>query len=153
MGFNNKPGYKPNDEQYTPKELFDALGLEFDLDVATPCEGTIYTPTKTKYCPCDNGLEKSWSGLVWCNPPFSSPALWAHKWLNHANGVLLIMGSKAKWRLNLWNDPRTNVINIKPPKFVRPDGKSGQIMFPVDLWAIGDIATTALKQSGLGRVR
>ena len=34
------------DEWYTPKYIFDALGVEFDLDVASPQNGPRHVPAK-----------------------------------------------------------------------------------------------------------
>lgn len=34
-----------SDEWYTPKYIFDAMDMTFDLDVAAPSEGPRYTPT------------------------------------------------------------------------------------------------------------
>lgn len=153
MGYKNfGKDKRPNDEWYTPPEIFDALGLTFDLDPCAPRWGS-HVPSKQRYTLPFDGLEAPWFGIVWVNPPYSQPALWAHKWLEHGNGLLLVVAGKSKWRLNLWNDSRTSVINLTPPKFVRPDGSRKQIMFPVDLWAIGDQAIEALHQSGLGKVR
>jgi hypothetical protein len=36
-----------SDEWYTPKYIFDALGLRFDLDVAAPVGGPRYVPCET----------------------------------------------------------------------------------------------------------
>lgn len=143
---------RPNDQWFTPPEIFEALGLTFDLDPCAPEKGSC-VPAKQFYSLPFDGLAAPWFGLVWVNPPYSSPALWAAKWLEHGSGFLMVVAGKSKWRLNLWNDEKTSVINLKPPKFIRPDGSRSQIMFPVDLWAIGDEATQALQQSGLGRMR
>ena len=35
-----RPDYRPNDEVYTPPHIFEALGLEFDLDVCGPIGST-----------------------------------------------------------------------------------------------------------------
>lgn len=143
---------RPNDQWFTPSEIFDALGLTFDLDPCAPTEGSV-VPAKQVYSLPFDGLAAPWFGLVWVNPPYSSPALWATKWLEHGNGLLLVVAGKSKWRLNLWNHPDTHCINLQPPKFMRPDGTRKQIMFPVDLWAIGEVSYQALVRSNLGRVR
>lgn len=141
-----------SDEWYTPKHIFDALGLEFDLDPCSPIEGSL-VPAKQRYSLPFDGLTAPWFGLVWVNPPYSKPMPWTQKWLAHGNGLLLVPGAKSYWRRELWNHPDTALINIHPPKFHRPNGTSAQIMFPNDIWAIGEVAIEALKNSGLGRVR
>ncbi len=52
------------DECYTPKWVFDTLGLEFDLDVASSHHPLVIVPTKNKYTIDDNGLEKPWFTLL-----------------------------------------------------------------------------------------
>lgn len=149
---NKKKNYQPNDEFYTPRALFDSLGLEFDLDPCSPVEGST-VPAKQVYSLPFDGLSAPWFGLVWVNPPYSNPKEWTTKWLEHANGLLLVPSAKSYWRRALWNHPNTYCVNLHPPKFVRPDGSSKQIMFAVDLWAIGDVSYQALVRSNLGRVR
>jgi len=63
-----------NDEQYTPRALFDAMAVEFDLDVAAPKGGIPWIPAKAHYSIEDNALEKPWWGMVWMNPPYSKPS-------------------------------------------------------------------------------
>jgi hypothetical protein len=140
------------DEFYTPKNIFDALGLDFDLDPCSPITGAV-VPAKQCYSLPINGLEMPWFGLVWVNPPYSNPREWVEKWFNHKNGLLLVPTSKAKWRIPLWESSETFICSIRPPKFIRPNGKTEAISWPLDLWAIGDTAVIALQQSGLGRVR
>ena len=141
-----------SDEWYTPKSIFDALGLEFDLDPCSPREGSV-VPAKQVYALPFDGLTAPWFGLVWVNPPYSDPKPWVSRWLEHANGLLLVVSAKSYWRRELWNHSETSLINIHPPKFMKPDGKHMQIGFSVDLWAIGDLSSQALIRSNLGRVR
>ena len=149
---NRRIGYTPNNEYYTPPNIFEALGLCFDLDPCSPTEGS-YVPAKKAYSLPFDGLNAPWEGLVWVNPPYSNPKPWIEKWLNHKNGLLLVPGSKSNWRQSLWNHEETSLIYLKPPKFIRPDGKAAQIMYPVDLWAIGEVSYQALLRSNLGKVR
>lgn len=149
---NRRVGYTPNDEYYTPANVFEALGLTFDLDPCSPVDGS-HVPAKQVYSLPFDGLAASWFGVVWVNPPYSNPKPWIEKWLEHGNGLLLVPSSKSNWRITLWDHAETSLVYMKPPKFERPDGKAAQIMYPVDLWAIGDVATEALRQSGLGRMR
>ena len=149
---NRRIGYTPNNEYYTPPHIFEALGLEFDLDPCSPEQGS-HVPAKQCYSLPFDGLAAPWFGLVWVNPPYSEVKPWVNKWLEHKNGFLLVPGAKSNWRLDLWNHPDTVLSLTKPPKFIRPDGTAAQIMYPVDLWAIGDVAIEALRHSGLGRMR
>lgn len=153
LGSRNRQGHPKNDEFYTPKFIFHALGLVFDLDVAAPCNATIHTPHVRRYCPCQDGLSKEWGGLVWMNPPFSKCEPWVMKWLNHGNGVALLPTSKAKWFSELWS--RCDAMLLLPSrfKFERPDDLRADIFMPTILVSMGKIGSEALHQSGLGKVR
>ena len=56
-----------SDEWYTPPFIFDALGLEFDLDPCSPGEDH-WVPATTVYT--SGGIERDWFGTVFMNPPF-----------------------------------------------------------------------------------
>lgn len=77
------------DDCYTPTWVFTAMGLKFDLDVAAPVGGAPNVPAKRHYHAADDGRVQPWSGLVWCNPPFSNFTPWADRWAKHPTGVLL----------------------------------------------------------------
>ena len=83
-----------SDEWYTPSTLFEQLGLRFDLDVASPTDNKSHVPADRKYTIEDDGLVQPWTGRVWMNPPYSKPAPWVEKWLNHANGIALLPMAK-----------------------------------------------------------
>jgi hypothetical protein len=78
-----------SDDCYTPTWVFDAMGLRFDLDVAAPPGGAPNVPADHFYTAADDGLALPWTGLTWCNPPFSRYTPWAHKWTAHPTGVLM----------------------------------------------------------------
>lgn len=65
-----------NDEWYTPAWLFEALGVEFDLDPCSPGAPPSSVPARHHLTKDDNGLAAEWSGKVWLNPPFSSKRDW-----------------------------------------------------------------------------
>lgn len=79
-----------SDDWYTPRWVFDGLGLTFDLDVAAPDGGAPNVPARAFYCVADDGLLAPWHGVVWCNPPYSAPTTWCRKWATHPDGCLLI---------------------------------------------------------------
>lgn len=78
-----------SDDCYTPRWVFDAMGLEFDLDVAAPPGGPWHVPAKRYYTAEDDGLTQPWDGLVWCNPPYSSFATWAGRFASHDRMALM----------------------------------------------------------------
>lgn len=141
-----------NDEQYTPIELFHAMDVQFDLDVAAPKGGIPWIPATSHYSIEDNALNQPWSGMVWMNPPYSKPSPWVDKFISHANGVALLPMSKSGWSRKLW-DAADGIAYVGMMKFQQKDGSSSQIFMPVLLYAIGDTAVEAIKRSGYGRVR
>lgn len=66
------------DDRRTPRALWDALDEEFGftLDVAASAENAL---TEAYFDLETNGLEQPWSGVVWCNPPYSGLNAWAEK--------------------------------------------------------------------------
>src|SRR5262245_43711374 len=57
-------------EWYTPPELFDALGLRFDLDPAAPDILPAWIPADRHYSFA--GQSRPWEGRVWLNPPYGA---------------------------------------------------------------------------------
>jgi len=147
-------GVTTND-YYTPKWLFDAMGLEFDIDVAAPVQGVPWIPAKRWFSQADDGLAQDWGGaLVWMNPPFSNATPWARKFMAHGNGVALMPVSRAKWLIDIWNMPKIAVM-LTPLdlKFHTPSGDQKTISFQTFLFALGTPAITALHNMNIGRVR
>lgn len=145
---------RDSDEQYTPKWIFDALGVEFDLDVCAPEGGVNYIPAKKHYSLVDDSLNQIWDGFVWMNPPFSEGKIWHHKFIAHGNGIGLAPMSKSYWFYDIWNRPDVSILMPTPKfKFVKPNGDSNSIFIPVVLYAVGLRGRQALVKSNLGKVR
>jgi hypothetical protein len=145
---------RDSDEQYTPKWIFEALNVEFDLDVCAPEGGVDYIPAKKHYSVADDSLSQNWEGFVWMNPPFSEGKIWHEKFFAHGNGIVLCPMSKSQWFYDLWNRSDTRVMMIRPNmKFVKPNGDANSIFMPIVLAAIGIQGQLALSKSGLGNVR
>jgi hypothetical protein len=53
-----------SDEWYTPAILFNQLGLEFDLDVASAFNSPTHVPADRRYTINDDGLTQPWIGRV-----------------------------------------------------------------------------------------
>lgn len=78
-------------EWYTPRWVFDCLGIEFDLDPSSPHDMDSEVPAKTKYTLFDDGLKKDWFGTVWLNPPYGKETpLWIHRMIDHGDGIALV---------------------------------------------------------------
>lgn len=109
-----------SDDCYTPRWVFDAMGLHFDLDVASPVGGPWHVPCDRYYTAADDGLAQRWDGLIWCNPPFRNFAGWAQRWAHHDRGVLLgIMAARVERVAPFVAADAVTFIN---PHFHRPDG-------------------------------
>jgi hypothetical protein len=145
-----------SDDYWTPKWIFDALGLHFDLDVACPPEGPTHTPCTAYYTQSDDGLIQKWHGLVFMNPPYSKATPWVDKWIAHANGIALLPCAKSKWYGRLWESPAQCTTLERQTglmKFDTPTKNNGSIFIASALWAIGEQAVAALHNSGIGKVR
>ena len=144
-----------SDEWYTPRYIFDALGLSFDLDVACPPEGPRHVPASAYFS--EGALERDWHGLVWMNPPFGhqkSKELWLAKFFDHGNGIALMPDrTSAPWWQNF--APRSDAIMFVAPKvfFERPDGTLGdQPGTGTTLLGAGSRAVSALIRAASVRV-
>ena len=143
-----------NDELYTPKYIFDALGVIFDLDVCAPEGGPLYTPAIEYFDLKADGLTADWYGRVWMNPPFSGPKEWVNKWLDHGNGIALLpMGGNGKWLQKLWDSEAGCLLMPPNVPFINTEGEEKKISYRISLWGFGESNITTLKMSGLGRIR
>jgi hypothetical protein len=138
-------GHDEGDEWFTPKWLFDSLGLSFDMDVCAPADLTYVTTPANKYFnEADDGLSQKWKGLVWCNPPYSFPEPWALKCIEHGNGLLLThIPMNAEWCSMVWQ-ACDGIRLFQAIEFVRPDGKVQRPGSWLQLAAFGDQAAEAL---------
>ena len=144
---------KTTDDHYTPKFIFEALGLTFDIDVAAPVGGVPWIPAKKHYSILDDGLNSVWQGLVWCNPPYSKITPWAHKMLEHNNGIALLPVGKSKWFDLLWKEAKSILALPSSLRFVKSDQTVAGIMTTTVLFGFGQVASKALIKSQLGKVR
>lgn len=77
------------EEWLTPPEIVRACG-PFDLDPCSPINRPWPTADK-HYTILDDGLRQSWSGFVWCNPPYGrKTGDWLEQMAFHNNGIALI---------------------------------------------------------------
>ena len=139
------------DDYWTPEWIFDAIGIEFDLDVACPPEGPLHTPAKAFYTQETDGLVSPWFGKVWMNPPFSKTNHWALKFIEHKNGVCLVPMSKSKWFDALWQS--SEGVLCLPSNFRFEGRNNGSIFIACAMFAYGKSNVTALHNSKIGRVR
>ena len=146
-----------SDEWYTPKYIFDALQVEFDMHVAAPADiDALHVPTDTFL---HDSFNEQWEGFVWCNPPFSGRGEGKMKWIDkmytHGNGILLTPDrTSAPWWPIAASRCKALMFITGKVKFISPDGSIGQQ--PTNgttLFAFGEKAVKALKNAenkGLG---
>ena len=148
MQIDEKNVIKTSDDYYTPKWIFDALKLEFDVDPAQPIGGCSWIPVKRYYTILDDGLAQNWVGRVWCNPPYSAPSAWVERFIAHGDGIMLIHLAKSEWLQRLWK--KSDAITLLPTnmKFTTPDDGEKSIFGPTALFAMGEENAAALKIFG-----
>lgn len=139
------------DEWYTPPHVFEAMGVRFDMDVASP--GAHVTQWIPAYVFIErNSLTTPWSGFVWMNPPFGGRnALrpWLRKFVDHGNGVALVPDrTSAPW----WQEfaPLMDAILFVAPKikFIDASGQPGPSPAQgTTLMAIGVAGVDALRRA------
>jgi len=150
----HEPSIGATDDWYTPPELFEALGLVFDLD---PCSPGLehWAPAKAVFTKADDGLSKPWHGLVFMNPPFggrNGHVPWLVKFFDHGNGIAIVRAyTSSGW----WHDHMHRAETVLFPrgktKFIRPDGSIGRAPgHGVVLIGMGNVAGAALRTCGLG---
>ena len=153
MNYYATPG--ASDEWYTPKYLFDAMGVVFDLDVAAARHHHGYVPARGyQYT---DGLESWWGeegGFVWMNPPFGGRnglGPWLDKFFEHGNGVCLVPDrTSAPWWQAAARRANAVLFIAGKVKFIRPDGSIGKS--PGDgtcLMSAGDRGLDALENAAI----
>lgn len=99
-------GPSDGDERYTPEWIFEAMAVEFDIDLAAPTGGVSYIPAQRYFTKEDDALEQDWSSLTaWCNPPFSVAEAFARKWVEEGvQGCWLgPMSNNTTYVTDLWD--------------------------------------------------
>ena len=145
------------DEWYTPPHVFEAMGVTFNMDVASP--GAHVTPwIPAAQFKTTDSLNRLWQGFIWMNPPFggrNALAPWLEKFFAHGDGVALVPDrTSAPW----WQTyaPRADKILFvaKKLKFIGSNGLPGNSPAQgTSLLAAGPRGAAALEaaeRAGLG---
>lgn len=124
MGYWEKHG--ASEEWYTPAYIFEAMGVQFDLDVAHP---PLPTHVPCKEWLSSDSLEKEWRGFIWMNPPFGGRnglRPWINKFFAHGNGVALTPDrTSAPWWQYAAASADAILFVAGKIRFLRPDGSEG----------------------------
>jgi hypothetical protein len=142
---------RTSDDYWTPRWVFDTLGVTFDLDVACPPGGAPWVPATRYYTQAEDGLTSPWFGRVWMNPPYSNTTPWVTKFMQHKNGIALLPLAKSKWFNHIWADNNAIVLMDSALKFTDPKGGNGSIFIATCLVAYGQDNIKAIQR--VGRVR
>lgn len=149
-----------SDDCYTPRWIFDATGLTFDMDVAAPVDPSRRTcPARRYLTPVEDGLAAPWDGLVWMNPPYSRCTPWVERFAAHHHGLALLPAVKeVYWLGSLLRC--ADAITLIGADFGRPDGsvKAPPLLIlaacgSVSVDALGRIATADKYVRGAYHVR
>jgi DNA N-6-adenine-methyltransferase Dam len=142
-------------EWYTPPHVFEALGIEFDLDPAAPPGGVPWIPARRCFTREDDGLRRQWRGRVWLNPPYGRETrVWLRRLADHGDGVALVFArTDTAWFRE--STPRATAICFIAGRlrFVPGDGRGERSTAgaPSLLLAYGLPCAMAVAQSGLGQ--
>lgn len=148
-----------SDEWYTPPYIFDALGCEFDLDVACPKDlSKIFVPARAFIT--SDSLSLDWTGFVWMNPPFggrNGKEIWLDKIRAHGNGIALVPDrTSAPWWQKAASEACAHMQVAGKIKFFTPSGNTADSPSTgTTLLAYGERAVQALltaQSNNLGTV-
>jgi hypothetical protein len=151
----HEPCTGATDEWYTPKFIFDGIGLTFDLDPCSAGAGIGFVPARRIYTKEDDGLKQPWSGIVFMNPPFggrNGQVPWLQKFVNHGDGIALVAArTSAGWFHDYAPRMHCMLFPNGKTKFIRPDGSiGGSPGTGVVLFGLGQTSCDALEKSDLG---
>lgn len=146
---------RSTDEWYTPPSVFEALGIEFDLDPAAPPGGVPWIPARHHFSQRDDGLTRPWGGRVWLNPPYGrQTAAWLARLADHGDGIALVFArTSTRWFHEQAIRATALCFIAGNLAFVRGDGlgESSTAPAPSMLVAYGLPCALALAESGLGQ--
>jgi hypothetical protein len=140
-------------EWYTPPEVFQALGVTFDLDPAAPPGGVPWVPAARSFSRADDGLAQPWTGRVWLNPPYGRGIeCWLERLSQHGDGLALVFArTDTQWYQRIARQVTAICFVAGRLAFVRPDrSRVSTAGAPSVLLAFGLTCALALVESRLG---
>lgn len=153
-GFTHERSRGQSAEWYTPPEVFQALGISFDLDPASPAGGLPWVPAERSLSRVEDGLSQSWRGRVWLNPPYGrGVGQWLERLASHGDGLALVFArTDTRWYQRSLRQATAVCFVAGRLSFVRPGGvQAGSAGAPSVLLAFGLPCALALSESGLGQ--
>ena len=147
-------------EWYTPRIVFEALGLHFDVDVASPVAAPVpWVPAKVFLTKNEDGLTYPWRGRVWLNPPYDRQVdRWIGRLAAHGDGIALTFArTETRWFQAAVRAASVLCLVSGRLQFVPPTGVVHQGRSPTDrpgsgsaLLAFGQECGEALLRADLG---
>jgi len=153
-GFRHERPQGESVEWYTPPEIFQALGLRFDLDPAAPVGGVPWVPAERFMCRADDGLTQPWHGRVWLNPPYGRGVeRWLNRLARHGDGLALVFArTDTRWYQEVAQRATAVCFIAGRLSFMRGDGsRAGTAGAPSMLLAFGLPCALALVEASLGQ--
>lgn len=149
------PHHGKSTEHYTPPEFFEAMGVEFDLDPASPPGGLPWIPARRFVDSSEDGLTTPWFGLVWLNPPYGAEVVhWMRRMARHNCGIALV---PARLNTRWWHETvspfATSICMLhKRPYYYTEKRERASYNSGADivLVAYGQRAHEVLSNSGIG---
>jgi hypothetical protein len=141
-------------EWYTPPEVFQALGITFDLDPAAPPGGVPWVPAQQSFSRADDGLSQPWAGRIWLNPPYGRGVeRWLERLSQHGDGLALVFArTDTQWYQRTVRQVTAICFIAGRLSFVRPDrSRANTAGSPSVLLAFGLTCAVALAESRLGQ--
>lgn len=124
-----------NNEWYTPSEIIEAARLamgSIDLDPASSEIAQETVKAKVYYTAETNGLDKTWTGNIWMNPPYASDLIGlfvrklSDEYGNYKQAVVLVNNAtETEWFNELISIASAVCFPKGRVKFYMPDGKTG----------------------------
>lgn len=144
-------------EWYTPPWIFEALGVEFVTDGASPGKSVVPWVPALKHS--TRAEPVPWFGSVWLNPPFGERRNQIEPWLAkleaHGDGIALVPNrTGADW----WQDYAQRADGLLfirgKVRFLRPDGSEGESPgYGNVMMAFGRRMAGALRSCRIGGLR
>ena len=133
-----------SDDYYTPRWIFDAAGIVFDMDVAAPVDpARRICPAMRYLTPVEDGLTLPWEGLVWMNPPYSNTKPWAARFAEHGHGIALLpVFKRAGWLSVLL--PHADALALISVDFIAPNGMKRELPNAMILIGCGQTAVQSV---------
>lgn len=116
-------------EWYTPKSIFEMLGLVFMMDPCHPGRDVVdWVPAVMVYTKEMDGFNRQWVGRVWLNPPYGEETpLWLEKMHHYRDGVALVFSrTDTPWFRDYVAKADAVLFLRKRVRFVDQNGKAGK---------------------------